>query len=176
MALKRSDKEAIIADVNSQASEALSAVVADYRGLTVSEMTELRKQAREQSVYLKVVRNTLMKRAVSGTEFECLDASFVGPTLVAFSMEDPGAGARIFKEFAKDHDALEVRSLAVGGREYGPGDIDVLASLPTRDQALATLMQLLLEPVTQLVRGLNEVPTKVVRAISAVGDKKSESA
>lgn len=172
MALNRVQKDAIIHEVHEQACDALSAIVADYRGLTVSEMTALRKQGREQSVYMKVIPNNLAKRAVRETEFECLDNAFKGPTLLVFSMEDPGAGARIVKEFCKGHEALEVRALAVGGAEYGPGDIDVLATLPTRDQALSTLMGLMLEPVTQLVRGLNEVPTQVVRVLAAIGDKK----
>ena len=105
MPLNLEDKRAIVVSVNAAAAEALSAVVADYRGLSVSEMTALRVKARETGVYLKVVRNTLAKRAVEGTEYECLSDSLVGPTILAFSQADPGAAARLIKDFAKDHDA-----------------------------------------------------------------------
>lgn len=175
MALKLEDKKAIVAAVHEQASVALSAVIADYRGLTVEQMTQLRKLAREQGVYTKVVRNTLVRRAVVGTEFECLTESLVGPTLVGLSIEDPGAAARLFKDFAKDNDALDVKALAVGGKAYGPEDIDILAKLPTRDQALATLMQVMLAPTTKLVRTMNEVPGKLVRTIEAIRQQKEDN-
>jgi large subunit ribosomal protein L10 len=174
VALKLEDKKAIVAAVHEQASVALSAVIADYRGLTVEEMTQLRKLARDQGVYTKVVRNTLARRAVAGTEFECLTESLVGPTLVGLSIEDPGAAARLFKDFSKDHDALNVTALAVGGKAYGPEDIDVLAKLPTHDQALATLMQIMLAPATKLVRTMNEVPGKLVRTVEAIRQQKEE--
>jgi large subunit ribosomal protein L10 len=170
--LNLENKRAIVAEVNEVASEALSAVVADYRGLTVSEMTELRQKARDTGVYLRVVRNTLAKRAVEGTEYECLDESLVGPTVLAFSQEDPGAAARLFKDFAKEHDKLEVRALAVGGVAYGAGDIDILAKLPTREQALSTLLSVMQAPVAKFVRTCNEVPTKAARVIVAVKDQK----
>lgn len=176
MALRLEDKKAIVADMSEQAANALSAVVADYRGLSVTEMTELRKQAREQSVYLRVIRNTLAKRAVEGTEFECLGEALVGPTIVALSKEDPGAAARLFKAFSKEHEKLEVKALAIGGKAYGAGDIDVLAKLPTRDQALATVAQLLQAPATKLVRTLNEVPGKLVRTLAAIKEQKESAA
>ena len=172
MALRLEDKEAIVASVHEKASVALSAVIADYRGLTVGEMTELRRLAREQGVYAKIVRNTLVRRAVVSTEFECLQSAFVGPTLVGLSLDDPGAAARLFKDFARTHENLKVRALAVGGKSYGPEDIDLLAKLPTRDQALATLMQVMLAPTTKLVRTLNEVPGKLVRTVAAIRDQK----
>ena len=118
MALRLEDKEAIVASVHEKASVALSAVIADYRGLTVGEMTELRRLAREQGVYAKIVRNTLARRAVVSTEFECLQSAFVGPTLVGLSLDDPGAAARLFKDFARTHENLKVRALAVGGKSY----------------------------------------------------------
>nr|WP_239549756.1 50S ribosomal protein L10 [Alloalcanivorax marinus] len=170
------DKRAIVVSVNAAAAEALSAVVADYRGLSVSEMTALRVKARETGVYLKVVRNTLAKRAVEGTEYECLSDALVGPTILAFSQADPGAAARLIKDFAKDHDALEVKALAVGGVAYGAKDIDVLAKLPTRDEALAQLMSVMQAPVAKFVRTLNEVPGKFVRTVAAVKDKKQQEA
>ena len=176
MPLNLEDKRAIVVSVNAAAAEALSAVVADYRGLSVSEMTALRVKARETGVYLKVVRNTLAKRAVEGTEYECLSDSLVGPTILAFSQADPGAAARLIKDFAKDHDALEVKALAVGGVAYGAKDIDVLAKLPTRDEALAQLMSVMQAPVAKFVRTLNEVPGKFVRTVAAVKDKKQQEA
>lgn len=176
MALRLEDKKAIVADVSEHVAEALSAVVADYRGLTVTQLTELRKQAREQGVYLRVVRNTLVKRAVEGTDYECLSDKLVGPTIIALSVEDPGAAARLFKEFSKEHEKLEVKALAVGGKAYGPEDIDVLAKLPTRDQALATVAQLLQAPATKLVRTLNEVPGKLVRTLAAIKEQKEQAA
>jgi len=176
MALRLDDKRAIVASVNAVASEALSAVVADYRGLTVSEMTSLRQQARETGVFVQVVRNTLAKRAVDGTEYECLNEALVGPTILAFSQEDPGAAARLFKNFAKEHKALEVTALSIGGKLYGAEDIDVLASLPTREEALSTLASLLQAPVAKFVRTLNEIPTKSARVVAAVKDKKEQEA
>lgn len=176
MPLNLEDKRAIVVSVNAAASEALSAVVADYRGLSVSDMTVLRQKARETGVYLKVVRNTLAKRAVEGTDYECLSDALVGPTILAFSQEDPGAAARLIKDFAKDHDALEVKALAVGGVAYGAKDIDVLAKLPTRDEALSQLMSVMQAPVAKFVRTLNEVPGKFVRTVAAVKDKKQQEA
>ncbi len=172
MALQLKQKEAIVAELSESASTALSAVVADYHGLKVAEVTELRKQARESGVYLRVVRNTLAKRAVTGTEFECLDSALVGPTLLALSLEDPGAAARLLKEFAKSNEALEIRALAVGGQLLGPEQLDAVASLPTRDEALALLMGVLQAPITKLTRTLNDVPGRVVRSVAAVRDQK----
>ena len=176
MPLNLEDKRAIVVSVNAAASEALSAVVADYRGLSVAEMTNLRLKARETGVYLKVVRNTLAKRAVAGTEYECLTDALVGPTVLAFSQDDPGAAARLIKDFAKDHDALEVKALAIGGVAYDAKDIDILAKLPTRDEAIAQLMSVMQAPVAKFVRTLNEVPGKFVRTVAAVKDKKQQEA
>lgn len=172
MALGLEGKKAIVADVNEVASDALSLVVADARGCTVEAMTGLRKQAREANVNVRVVRNTLAKRAVEGTEFECAAGSFVGPSLLAFSMEDPGAAARIFKDFAKENENFEVKALAVSGQLLGAEQLDVLAKLPTRDQALSMLMSVMQAPVTKLVRTMNEVPGKLVRTLAAVRDQK----
>lgn len=172
MALRLEEKQAIVAEVNQAAASALSAVVSDYRGLTVGQMTDLRLKAREKGVYLRVIRNTLARRAVEGTEYECLRDAFAGPTLLAFSNEDPGAAARLLKDYAKEHDALKVRALSVGGQLYGPEDIDRLASLPTRDEALSLLMAVMLAPVTKLARTFNDVPGRVVRVIAAVRDQK----
>jgi large subunit ribosomal protein L10 len=139
-------------------------------------MTQLRAKARESGVYLKVIRNTLARRAVAGTEFECLAGALVGPTLLAFSQEDPGAAARLLKDYAKQFEALEIKALSVGGRMYGPEEIDRLAKLPTRDEAIAMLMGVMKAPVAKLARTLNEVPGKLVRTIAAIKDQKQAAA
>jgi large subunit ribosomal protein L10 len=172
MALGLADKQAIVAEVNEAASSALSAVVSDYRGLTVDEMTEIRAQARERGVYLRVVRNTLARRAIEGTEYECLNEMLVGPTMFAFSQVDPGSAARLIKDYAKQFDALEVKALSIGGQLLSAGDIDRVASLPTLDEARSLLMAVMLAPVVKLARTLNEVPGKLVRTVAAVRDQK----
>ncbi len=172
MALRLEQKQQIVAEVNEVAASALSAVIADYRGLTVAEMTEMRVKARESGVYLRVVRNTLAKRAVEGTEYECLNDAFVGPTLLAFSQEDPGAAARLIKEYAKDYAELEVKALSIGGTLLDADQLDRVAKLPTLDEARSMLMSVMQAPVVKLARSLNEVPGKLVRTIAAVRDQK----
>ncbi len=172
MALRLEQKQEIVAEVHKAAGEALSAVLADYRGLTVSEMTNIRAKARDTGVYLRVIRNTLAKRAIEGTEYECLNSSFVGPTILAFSQEDPGSAARLFKDCAKDYDAFEVKALAIGGELIPAEQIDRVASLPTRDEALAMLAAVTQAPIVKLARTLNEVPGKLVRTIAAIRDQK----
>ena len=172
MALRLEQKQQIVAEVNEVAASALSAVIADYRGLTVAEMTQMRVKARESGVYLRVVRNTLAKRALEGTEYECLNDAFVGPTLLAFSQEDPGAAARLIKEYAKDYAELEVKALSIGGALLGADQLDRVAKLPTLDQARSMLMSVMQAPVVKLARSLNEVPGKLVRTIAAVRDQK----
>ncbi len=176
MAIRLEDKQQIVSEVNQAANSALSAVLADYRGVAVGDLTELRKTARENKVYLRVVRNTLLKRAVAGTEFECIQEVLIGPTILAFSQEDPGAAARVLKDFAKENDNFEIKALSVGGKLLEASQIDVLAKLPTHDQALSILMSVMLAPVTKLARTLNEVPSKVTRAVAAVRDQKQEAA
>lgn len=176
MALRLEDKKAIVAEVNETATQALSLVVVDARGVDVSSMTTLRKLARENQVVIRVVRNTLAHRAVEGTEFECIREVLVGPSLFGFSMEDPGAAARLFKDFAKEHDQFEVKALSIGGELMEAGQIDVLAKLPTREQALTTLVSLMQQPVTKLVQTMNEVPSKLVRVMAAVKDQKQDAA
>jgi len=177
VALKLEHKKQIVAEVNEVAGNALSAVLADYRGLTVSEMTDMRVKARDTGVYVRVVRNTLAKRAVEGTEFECLSESLTGPTLVAFSQEDPGSAARLLKDAAKEYEALEIKALAIGGELLAADQVDRVAKLPTRDEALALLMSVMNAPITKFVRTVNEVPGELVRVIAAVGEaKKAEEA
>lgn len=172
MALRLEQKLQIVAEVNEAAASALSAVLADYRGLTVAEMTELRVRARETGVYLRVVRNTLVKRAVEGTEYECLNDALVGPTLLALSQEDPGAAARLLKDYAKDFDELEVKALSIGGDLLGADQLDRVAKLPTLDEARSMLMSVMQAPIIKLAQSLNEVPGKLVRTIAAVKEQK----
>ena len=176
MAIRLEDKQQIVSEVNQAASSALSAVLADYRGVTVEDMTALRKNARANKVYLRVVRNTLLKRAVADTEFECIQGVLVGPTILAFSQEDPGAAARVLKDFAKENDDFEIKALSVGGQLMDASQIDVLAKLPTLDQARSMLMSVMLAPVTKLARTMNEVPSKATRAVAAVRDQKQDAA
>ena len=172
MVLRLEDKKAIVAEVAEVAGRSLSAVAAEYRGLTVSELTELRSNARKVGVYMRVVRNTLARRALEGTEFSCMQEILVGPLVLAFSQEDPGAAARLIRDFAKEHEKLVVRALSIGGKLLSPKDIGVLANLPTREQALATLMSVMIAPITQFVRTLAEPHAKFVRTVAAVRDKK----
>ncbi|MEJ2534487.1 MAG: 50S ribosomal protein L10 [Gammaproteobacteria bacterium] len=172
MALNFEQKQAVVAEVAEAAGNALSAVAAEYRGLTVEEMTALRVKARESGVYLKVAKNTLARRAVEGTEFECMSESLTGPLLLAFSMDDPGAAARLVKDYAKDHEKLVARHVAIGGALYDASELERLSKLPTYDQALAMLMGVMKAPVEKLVRTLVEPHTKLVRTIAAVRDAK----
>ncbi len=163
MALGLEDKKAIVAEVQEAAQGALSAVIADSRGVTVGAMTALRSEAREAGVWMKVVRNTLARRAVEGTPYECLTDTFVGPTLIAFSKEHPGAAARIFKDFAKKNDKFELKGGAFEGNVVS---VDMLATLPTYEEALAKLMSVMKEAAAG----------KLVRTLAAVGTQKEEQA
>lgn len=176
MAIGLEDKKAIVAEVNETATSAMSLVIADSRGVSVDDMTALRKDARENNVNLRVVRNTLAKRALEGTEYECVRDTLSGPSLFGFSMEDPGAAARLFKDFSKENRHFEVKALAVGGQMLGAEQLDVLAKLPTRDQALSMLMSVMKAPVTKLAQTMNEVPGKLVRTLDAVRDQKQAAA
>lgn len=154
VALNLDSKKVVVDEVAGYAAKAHSAVAAEYRGLTVTELTELRKVARSTGVYLRVVKNTLAKRAVAGTEFECMQDGLVGPLLIAFSMEDPGSAARLISNFAKTHDKLVTKIVAIGGKSYGATELARLASLPTRDQGIAMLMSVMKAPAEKLVRTL----------------------
>jgi len=172
MALSIEQKKAVVAEVAEVAQTALAAVAAEYRGITVEEMTDLRVKARESGVYLKVAKNTLVRRAVEGTEFECMQDSLSGPLLLAFSMEDPGAAARLVKDYAKSNDKLITKLVAVGGELFEASELDRLSKLPTYDQAIAILMGVMKAPVEKFVRTLVEPHTKLVRVIAAVKDAK----
>ncbi len=172
MALNIEQKKAVVAEMADAASKALAAVAAEYRGLTVEEMTELRAKAREGGVFLKVAKNTLVRRAVEGTEYECMQESLTGPLLFAFSMDDPGAAARLVKDYSKDHDHLIAKLVSVGGQLYDASELERLSSLPTYDQAIAILMGVMKAPVEKFVRTLAEPHAKLVRTVAAVRDAK----
>ena len=172
MALRLNQKQEIVAEVNREAGEALAAVLADYRGMTVSEMTSVREKARDSGVYLKVVRNTLVKRAVAGTEYECLNDALVGPTLLAFSRGEPGSAARLLKDCTSEYEALKVKALSIGGELLDASQIDRVARLPTRDEAIALLMAVMQAPIAKLARTLSEVPGKLARTLAAIRDAK----
>src|SRR5262249_45236695 len=151
----------IVSEVADVAKQAVSLIAAEYSGLTVSQLTGLRKTARESGVYMRVVRNTLARRALEGTQFSCMQQELVGPLLLAFSKEDPGAAARLIKEFVKDNEKLKVKALAVDNQLLPPEGLKKLASLPTRNEAIAQLMSVMQAPITKFVRTLAEPHTKL---------------
>ncbi|MBU1654529.1 MAG: 50S ribosomal protein L10 [Gammaproteobacteria bacterium] len=172
MALNLTEKQAIVAEVADVAAKAHSAIAAEYRGLSVSQMDKLRAEARKNNVYLRVVKNTLVRRAVEGTDFECMKDGLTGPLVMAFSMEDPGAAARIIKDFVKANPKLEVKLVSISGRLLPATDLETLAKMPTYEQALSLLMSVMKAPAQKLAQTLNEVPGKLVRTLAAVRDAK----
>jgi large subunit ribosomal protein L10 len=172
MALNLEQKKAVVAEVANVANSALAAVAAEYSGLTVGEMTDLRVKARASGVYLKVAKNTLVRKAVEGTEFECMQEQLTGPLLYAFSMSDPGAAARLVKDYAKEHNKLVARLVAVGGQLYGASELERMSKLPTYEQAISLLMAVMKAPIEKFVRTLAEPHAKLVRTIAAVRDAK----
>ncbi|TXK59099.1 50S ribosomal protein L10 [Alkalisalibacterium limincola] len=173
MALNLTQKQEVVAELANVASSAHSLVAAEYAGLTVSQLTDLRKKARESGVFVKVAKNTLVTRAVEGTEYQCVVDALVGPLLYAFSVEDPGAAGRLIKDFAKGNEKLVPKLVSVGGQMYPGTHVDVLASLPTRDQALSMLLSVMVQPATMLVRVLAEPATQVTRVIQQAGEKQA---
>jgi len=172
MALNRAQKETIVAEVAEVAATAYSAIAAEYRGLTVDQMTQLRVEARNAGVYLRVVKNTLARRAIEETEFSCMQEGLVGPMVLAFSQEDPGAAARVINDFSKQNDKLVVKLVSIGGKLLEPTQIADLAKMPTYDQAISLLMAVMKAPVEKLTRTINEVPGKLVRTVAAIRDAK----
>src|SRR3984885_2371186 len=173
MPLKLEDKQSLVAEVNAVAAKAQSVIAAEYRGLTVSQMTELRSKARAQGVYMRVVKNTLARKAISGTAFEPIGPKLKGPLVLAFSKNDPGAAARVVKEFAKGNEKLVATLISLGGAVLSAKDIDKVASLPTREQALSQLLGVLKAPIEKLVRQLAAPHTKLVRTLEAVRQHKA---
>ncbi len=172
MPLSLETKKAVVAEVHEVAKTAHSAVAAEYIGLTVAQMTNLRVQARNSGVYVRVVRNTLARRALEDTGFACMRERLQGPLVLAFSKEEPGAAARVIKSFSKDNDKLVVKLVSVEGKLLEPTALEMLASLPTRDEAIAQLMSVLIAPVSKFVRTLAEPHARLVRTLGAIRDQK----
>lgn len=176
MALSLAQKRAVVEEVAEVARTAQSAVAAEYRGLTVAEMTDLREKAKQSGVYLRVVRNTLARRAVEGTEFECAQDRFEGPLVLAFSRDEPGAAARVMRDYAKSNQKLKVRFVAFDGKAMDAPSIDQLASLPSRNEALSMLMSVLLAPVSKFARTVAEPHAGLVRVVDAMRAAQAETA
>ena len=176
MALRFDDKKALVAEVAEVAQSAHSVVAAEYRGLPVAKLTELRAKARANRVYMRVVKNTLARRAVAGTQFECVGGKLKGPLILAFSQDDPGAAARLIRAFARDNDKLVPTLVSLGGSVLPGSDLERVASLPTREQALAQLLGVIKAPIGKFVRTLAEPHAKLVRTIAAVKDQKQGAA
>jgi large subunit ribosomal protein L10 len=172
MALRLEDKKVVVAEVNAVASKALSVVGAENRGLTVTQMTELRARARKDGVHVRIVKNTLARKALAGTSFECIAPALKGPIILAFSHDDPGAAARIVKTFAKDNEKLVATLVSLGGQMLPAKDLDRVASMPTRAQALSQLLGVLQAPIAKLVGTLAAANVKLVRTLQAVADAK----
>ena len=175
MSLTLQQKQAVVSEVKEVAATAQAAVAAEYIGLTVSQMTQLRTKARSTGVYLRVVKNTLARRAVDGTSFECLKDSLTGPLLLVFSMEDPGAGARLVRDFAKDNAKLVTKAVAFAGELRPASDLNLLASLPTLDEARSKLLSVFLAPQTKLVRTLAEPAGQFVRVLAAFNESRQSA-
>lgn len=172
MALDLERKKVIVREVATAAQEAQSAIACEYAGLSVVRMTALRAAARKQDVYLRVVRNTLARRALEGTRFECMSERLVGPLVLAFSKDDAGAAARVIDEYARTNEKLVVKLVSFGGKLLEPDALKSLARLPTREQALAMLMGVMKAPISKLVRTLAEPYAGLARVLAAVRDQK----
>ena len=173
VSLTLEQKKQVVAEVNEVATSAQTVIAAEYLGLSVADMTDLRATARAQGVYIRVVKNSLARRAMEGTEFECLNDSLTGPLLLVFSSEDPGAGARIVRDFAKTNNRLVTTAIAFAGEIRPPEDLVFLASMPTLDEARAQLLGMLQAPATQLVRALAEPGGQFVRVVAAYRDQQA---
>ena len=176
MALSMEQKKTVVEDVAEVARSAQSAVAAEYRGLTVAEMTELREKAKQSGVHLRVVRNTLARRAVEGTQFECVQDRLKGPLVLAFSCDEPGAAARVMRDYARSNQKLVVSFVAFDGRAMDAPAIDQLASLPSRDEALSMLMSVFLAPATNLARTIVAPHAGLVRVVDAMRTAQAETA
>ena len=175
MSLTLDEKKAVVAEVSGKLTDAQAAMLAEYRGLSVAQMTPLRRKAHDGKVYLRVVKNTLARRAVEGTSFECLKDQMTGPLAFAVSA-DPVVVAKILSEFAKENEALKIKAGAMGGKLLTLAQIQALAVLPGREQLLAQLLGTMQAPIQKFVQTLNEVPAKFVRALAAVRDAKASAA
>ena len=174
MPLRIEQKKAVVEELNSMASSSVSAAIAEYKGLNVAEITELRTKARESGVYLKVVKNSLSKQALTGTDFECLTQALQGPIMIALSADDLASPARLFKDFGKDYEHLKTVGLAIDGDACPSSDLDRIARLPTRDEAYSIIAGLMKAPIEKALRTLNEVPIKLARLILAIKENQEE--
>jgi len=174
VALNREEKAAVVAEVSAEVAKAQAIVVAEYRGLEVGAITALRKQARESGVYLRVLKNTLARRALAGTSFEKLTDSLVGPLIYGVS-SDPVAAAKVLNAFAKDNDKLVLKAGAMPNTVLDANGVKALATMPSRDELLATLLGTMQAPIATFVRTLNEVPGRFVRTMAAVRDQKEQA-
>ena len=170
-----SQKQQVVARVHEIAATAHCIVAARYTGMSVAQISQLRAKARDEGVIVRVVKNSLARRALADTDFACMDNQLTGPLVLAFSIDDPGAAPRLLSGFAKQNEQLAIQFVAIGGQVYQSSEVERLASLPSRDQAIAMLMSVMQAPMAQLVRALNEVPGKLVRTIAAIRDQKSSS-
>ncbi|SUZ51943.1 uncharacterized protein METZ01_LOCUS4797 [marine metagenome] len=174
MPLRIEQKKAVVEELNSMASTSVSAAIAEYRGLNVAEITELRTKARESGVYLKVVKNSLSKKALADTNFECLTQTLQGPIIIALSADDLASPARLFKDFSKDYEHLKTVGLAIDGDVFPSSELDRIAKLPTRNEAYSTIVGLMKAPIEKALRTLNEIPVKFTRLILAVKENQEE--
>jgi large subunit ribosomal protein L10 len=172
LSLNLEQKKAVVVEVSEQVSTAQAIIVAEYRGLQVGEMTELRAQARKSGVYLRVLKNTLVRRAVEGTPFSGLANEMVGPLVFGIS-SDPVSAAKVLSDFAKANDKFIIKAGAMPNQVMDVNGVQALASLPSREELLAKLLGTMQAPVAKFVRTLNEVPTKFVRGLAAVRDQKA---
>lgn len=172
MSLSLEQKETVVSEVRALAAQAHSALAAEYAGITAEEMTALRVQARQDGVSLRVVKNTLAKRALEGTDFACMSEKLTGQLALAFSQQDPGGAARVLRSFAKENDKLVIKLVAVGGQLYDASEVNRLADLPTKEQAISMLLSVMQAPVSKLARTMNEVPGKLARTVAAIRDRK----
>ena len=174
MPLTIEQKKVVVEELNSIASLSVSAAIAEYRGLNVAEITKLRTRARESGVYLKVVKNSLSKKALADTNFECLTQALQGPIIIALSADNLASPARLFKDFGKDYEHLKTVGLAIDGDAYPSSDLDRIARLPTRDEAYSIIAGLMKAPIEKALRTLNEVPIKLARLILAIKENQEE--
>ena len=175
MPMRIDDKKIAVEELNGVANKAVSAIAADYHGTTVSELTKLRQEARDSSVHLKVIRNTLAKRALNDTKFSCFEDLLVGPTMLAFSLEDPTSAAKLVNNFTKVNKNFQVKGISLGDSLLELSKLSVLANMPSRDEALAQLAGILNAPMTKFVSILNQVPSKLVGTLQAVKDQKQQA-
>ena len=172
MPLTLQQKQDVVSEVAETARDAHSVIAAEYQGLTVGEMNELRVKARQSNVHLRVVKNTLARRAFEGTDYDCMNDALNGQMIYAFSMEEPGGAARVIQDYSKSNSKLVVKLVAFGGQLLEPSEIKRLASMPTYDQAISMLMAVMKAPVEKLARTMNEVPGKLTRTVAAIRDQK----